>query len=115
MIAAVPLVVPRPEASRHLLPYTCSCLPDVYVHRWLVPPLQSHKAVCVPLVVEALGTSRHRPDWVPTTVTFCRGVLVGGALVGGPPVGGPLVGGPLDGGVVGPDWNWVKKAHTAGL
>ncbi len=29
MMTAVPLVVPRPYASRHLLPYTVSWLPDV--------------------------------------------------------------------------------------
>src|SRR4051795_11856797 len=41
MITWVPLVVPLPLASRHLLPYTCSWLPGVWVHRWLVRPLQS--------------------------------------------------------------------------
>ena len=34
MITAVPLLVPLPLASRHMLPYTCSCLPEVYVHDW---------------------------------------------------------------------------------
>src|SRR4051812_32124846 len=80
MITWVPLVVPRPEASRHLLPYTCRALPDVYVKRWLVWPLQSHSCTCVPLVVLEFGTSRQRPDCTPTT---CDPVPVGGGLVVG--------------------------------
>src|SRR6185312_13891219 len=56
MITAVPLVVPCPFASRHLLPYTCSCRPDVRVHRWLAWPPQSHSCTWVPLVVALLGT-----------------------------------------------------------
>src|SRR5436190_8958083 len=66
MIAAVPLLVPRPFASRHLLPYTCNCLPDVYVHRCPAPPAQSHNCTCVPLDCVAFGTSTHRPDAPPT-------------------------------------------------
>src|SRR5688572_10412520 len=62
MITWVPLVVPRLDASRHLLPYTCSALPDVYVHRWFAWPLQSHSCTWVPLVVVEFGTSIQRPD-----------------------------------------------------
>src|SRR3954451_15907042 len=62
MITAVPLVVPRLLASRHLLPYTVSCLLAVAVKRWLVCPLQSHNCTWVPLVVLLPGTSAHRPD-----------------------------------------------------
>ncbi|GAB3834905.1 hypothetical protein GCM10027610_031460 [Dactylosporangium cerinum] len=83
------------------MPYTVSCLPEVYVQRWLVWPWQSHSWVCVPLAVAAFGTSTHRPDWPPTSVTLCCG----------PPGGGEL----LEGGVDGPDWNWVKKLHTTAL
>src|SRR5690349_1832623 len=67
----VPLVVPCPLASRHLLPYTVSCLPEVYVHRWLPAPLQSHSCTWVPLAVLEFGTSTHRPDCVPTIVADC--------------------------------------------
>src|SRR3954452_3831310 len=97
MIAAVPLAVPRPEASRHLLPYTCNCLADVYVHRWLVCPWQSHSWACVPFVVDAFGMSTQRPDWPPPIVTFCGGLV--GAEVGGVEVGG-VDGGVDDGGGV---------------
>src|SRR3954453_16854787 len=67
MITAVPLVVPWPFASRHLLPYTWNCLPVVYDHCWLVWPLQSHRLSCVPLLWDWLGTSRHRPELVFTS------------------------------------------------
>src|SRR5205814_624334 len=66
MITAVPLLVPRPFASRHLLPYTCNCLPDVYVQRCPAPPAQSHNCTCVPFDCVAFGTSTHRPDAPPT-------------------------------------------------
>src|SRR5256885_16243646 len=66
MMTAVPLVVPAPDASRHLLPYTVNALAVVYVQRWFVPPEQSHSCVWVPLVVVEFGTSIQRPDWPPT-------------------------------------------------
>jgi hypothetical protein len=47
------------EASRHLLPYTCSCLLEVTLQRWLLPPAQSHNWTCVPFVVLEFGTSTH--------------------------------------------------------
>src|SRR6185312_846736 len=59
MIAAVPLLVPWPLASRHLLPYTCSCLLEVYVQRCDDPPEQSYSWVCVPLVVDPSGKAKH--------------------------------------------------------
>src|SRR3954466_15559524 len=65
MITAVPLVVPLPDASRHL-PSTVSCLPPVTVHRWLAAPLQSQICIWVPFAVDEFGSSRHRPDWPPT-------------------------------------------------
>lgn len=68
---AVPLPVPPLPAARHLLPYTCNCLPEVYVKRWLVPPWQSHNCACAPLAVLAPLMSRHRPDWPPTIVPPC--------------------------------------------
>src|ERR1700741_576037 len=71
MMAAVPLVVPWFEASRHLLPYTVSCRLAVCVHRWLVPPWQSQSCACVPLVVAEPGMSTHRPDAPPTMVALC--------------------------------------------
>src|SRR3954449_6726364 len=70
MMTAVPLVVPRPLASRHLPPNTVSCLLAVYVHRCPDPPWQSKSCSCVPLVVLAFGTSRHRPDCWPTSSTL---------------------------------------------
>src|SRR3954466_13092470 len=66
MMTAVPLVVPLPFASRHLLPYTVSCLLEVDVQSWLLPPQQSYNCTWVPLVVEAFGTSTHRPGCPPT-------------------------------------------------
>src|SRR5689334_22956356 len=71
MMTAVPSLVPRLAASRHLLPYTISCLVDVYVHRWLAPPQQSYNCTWVPLVVLWPGTSMHRPDAPPMISTFC--------------------------------------------
>src|SRR3954454_8330189 len=65
MMTGVPLLVPCPEASRHMLPYTCSCLLEVLVHAWLAWPLQSHSWTRVPPVWLELGTSTHRPDWAP--------------------------------------------------
>src|SRR5260221_3119911 len=65
MMTAVPLVVPLWLASRHLLPYTTSCLRAVYTHVWFTPPLQSHSWACVPLMMVLLFTSTHRPDCVP--------------------------------------------------
>src|SRR5689334_5955694 len=67
MITDVPSAVPAPLASTHLLPYTINCLLDVYVNRWLVPPLQSHSCNWVPLLVLEFGTSRHRPEPTPRT------------------------------------------------
>src|ERR1043166_9735922 len=66
MMTAVPLVVPALLASRHLLPYTTSCLRAVYTHVWFAPPVQSHSCICVPLVRLLLLTSTHRPDCAPT-------------------------------------------------
>src|SRR5438552_17984998 len=79
MMMAVPLAVPWPLASKHLLPYTCNCLPAVYVHCWLDWPWQSYSCTRVPLVCETLGTSMHRPDWEPTISLAPPGV--GGELV----------------------------------
>ncbi len=79
MMMAVPLLVAAPLASRHLLPYTRSCLLDVYVHCWLVWPWQSYSCTRVPLVCVALGTSMHRPDCTPTIVPEPPGVP-GGVL-----------------------------------
>src|SRR4051812_33020165 len=105
MTTAVPLVVPRPLASRHLLPYTCSCPPEVEVKRWLVPPWQSHSCGCVPFAVLEPGTSMQRPEPVPTIVTFDR---EGGWLLDED----GLDGGGLDGEV---PPNWVKNFQTSGL
>ncbi|GAA1558971.1 hypothetical protein GCM10009827_095010 [Dactylosporangium maewongense] len=58
-----------------MVPNTVSCLPEVYVHRWLVRPVQSHSCVCAPLAVEAPLTSRHRPDWAPTMGVLCPGTI----------------------------------------
>src|SRR3954447_10927285 len=66
MMTVVPFVVPLPLASRHLFPYTWSCLPDVYVQDWLALLLQSQICTCVPFVVELFGTSTQRLDWLPT-------------------------------------------------
>src|SRR5687767_573606 len=71
MVTWVPLLVPAPLASRHLLPYTWSCLPEVYVQRCMAPPQQSHNCTWMPLVVLPSGTSIHRPDWPPTSMAFC--------------------------------------------
>lgn len=35
--------------------------PEV-VQRWFAPPLQSHRATCVPSAVAKAGSSMHRPD-----------------------------------------------------
>src|SRR5436189_177677 len=42
-----------------------SCLVAVGVHDWLVPPLQSQMATCVPSAVDLFGTSRHRFEPTP--------------------------------------------------
>src|SRR5262245_21085472 len=67
MMTAVPFVVPAWLASRHLLPYTTSCLRAVYTQVWFAPPVQSHSCVRVPLVSVLLLTSRQRLDCAPTT------------------------------------------------
>ena len=85
----VPSAVPRPDASRHLLPYTTSCLPE-RAHDWLVWPLQFDSCSWVPLPLPPLGTSRQRPDWLPMTATPLP------APPGGPALGGPTVGGRRD-------------------
>src|SRR4051794_11682893 len=66
MTTGVPLVVPRPDASRHLPPYPVSCLPVVQVQDWLAAPEQSYNCTWTPLVVDEPGTSTQRPDWPPT-------------------------------------------------
>src|SRR4051812_30685647 len=68
-MTGVPFVVPALLASRHLLPYTTSCLRAVAIQVWLAPPVQSHSWVCVPLVMVLLLTSTQRPDCAPTTAT----------------------------------------------
>src|SRR6185295_11212860 len=88
MTTVVPLLVPWPLASRHLLPFTVNCRFAVYVQRWLAPPWQSHNCTWVPFVDVAPGTSTQRPDAVPTIVTFA---WPGGGLVGGGELGGGLV------------------------
>src|SRR3954454_18639403 len=65
MITGVPALVLADCASRHLLPYTVSCLLEVDVQSWLLPPQQSYNCTWVPLVVDAFGTSAHRPDCPP--------------------------------------------------
>src|SRR3954451_19526120 len=65
MITAVPGVVPWPEASRHLFPYTTSSLDVFRVQDWLVPPLQSQISVRVLLAVPAFGMSRQRLEAAP--------------------------------------------------
>src|SRR5690349_1215815 len=52
-------------ASRHL-PSAWRVWP-LSVQRWFVPPLQSQMIGWVPLVVLPPGTSRQRPDAVPTS------------------------------------------------
>src|SRR4051794_7533307 len=53
-----------------------SCRLAVWVHRWLAAPLmQSQIWACVPFVVLELPISAQRPDWTPTSCTFCGLVL----------------------------------------
>src|SRR3954453_23438576 len=70
MMTLVPLPVPWLDASRHLFPYTCNCLFEVYVHRWFALVEQSHSCTCAPLAVLWSVTSRQRPDCPPTTATL---------------------------------------------
>src|SRR6266545_4222076 len=60
----VPLVVPPPLTSRHLL--SARSVPSVpTVHTWALVPLQSHSWVSVPLPVPLNVTSRHLPSaWI---------------------------------------------------
>src|SRR4051812_9367242 len=89
MITVVPALVPPPNASRHLLPYTCSCLLEVYVHVWPEVAPQSDNCTWVPLFWDESGTSMHRPDWLPTSrpSPLPGGAVVGGELDGPVPVG----------------------------
>ena len=80
MMTAVPLLVPWPLASRHLLPYTVSCgwrcrSSAGWCHRG-----SPTAAGWAPLVVLELGMSMQRPDWLPAIRTFCR---PGGGVTGG--------------------------------
>src|SRR5436190_2712897 len=100
MITDVPLLVPPPFASRHMVPESCNWRPEVYVQTWLDWPAQSCNCTWVPALW--LGAVTHRPDWPPTICWPCPGP--------------PVELGEVDGvgfGVVPP--NWVKKFHTTSL
>src|SRR4051794_18224556 len=103
MITDVPLAVPAPLTSRHLLPYTRSSWALVEVQDWLLWPWQSQMPTTVPLACDAPVTSRHRL----AEVLRMADVLLGGGLVGGGLVG-PGVGGVSA-------WNWAKNFHTSPL
>src|SRR6266498_3072915 len=68
----VPLVVPPPLTSRHLL--SARSVPSVpTVHRWALVPLQSYSCTWVPLAVLLPGSSRQRPDCGLTRVPLVCG------------------------------------------
>src|SRR6185312_5318937 len=67
MSTIVPAALPAWYASRHLDPYTPMVPFTFSVNSWLLPALQVQMSNCVPFVVLELGTSRHLPDWLPTS------------------------------------------------
>src|SRR5581483_12476167 len=93
-----------------MLPYTMSCLLEVYVHCWLDWPWQSYNCTRVPLLCDTFGTSMHRPDWVPT---ISLAPPAGGGLFGGGLFGGGLLGGGLfGGGLLGPEVAALRALRT---
>src|SRR3954470_11949672 len=67
----VPLAVPLPETSRHLLAPMAVMLPSVLRrHFWLFWPLQSQMSTVVPSAVPAPLTSRHLPLYTRSSLAL---------------------------------------------
>src|SRR3569833_274282 len=65
LITRVPFVVPWWSASRHLSPNTRTSPVSHVVHSWFAAVWQSQISVPAPAAVEALSTSRQRPEPAP--------------------------------------------------